>query len=334
MTLVEIILAMAILGLIVILMTPIMVAGFNMIALSGSRHVNAKDVAGDIENNLAGAPVTASLHDVVIELPGGIEVGGKTFTVDQGSGIRRVDLNGFIIGSIPFFSPTLPGSTSTTASPATSATSGGTGATTSGTTTTAPTATSAPTTTAPTAAPISLGQVSVDVSGWRDDSLAVNRIGIIRNTATAMEYRVMSFDGGTIHQNWTTCASTDTSFNLATNNQGYQVIVRQRTNPAINRHYRIRSAPLVAFRRKNANFTSFVIRDPITMNWRDIVTSDRIELILTPGDTWTLVTTGLDVRNIDTTFVFARLAASGDTNIGGITFSDPASFPRRLTSWQ
>ncbi len=105
MTLVEIILAMAILSLVVILMTPVLVSGFKMITLSGNRHVNAKSVAGDVENNLAGETVTASLHDISIQLPGDIVVNGKSYTINQGNGARQADLDGYIINSIPFFDP-------------------------------------------------------------------------------------------------------------------------------------------------------------------------------------------------------------------------------------
>lgn len=105
MTLVEIILAMAILSLVIILMTPVLVSGFNMITLSGNRHINAKSVAGEVENNLAGETVTASLHDISIQLPGDIVVDGKSYTLSQGNGARQVDLNGYIIDSIPFFDP-------------------------------------------------------------------------------------------------------------------------------------------------------------------------------------------------------------------------------------
>jgi competence protein ComGC len=290
MTLVEIILAMAILSLVVILMTPVLVSGFKMITLSGDRHVNAKSVAGDVENNLAGETVTASLHDISIELPGGIVVDGKSYTLNQGNGARQADLDGYIIASIPFFNPPPP------------------------------------------EPPTPLEMVTVDVSGWRNDALAVNRYGILQGTTSAMEYQISSFDGGTVIQDWTICNEPQTEIFLSDHNIGYQVVVRQRTNHAINEHFRIRSAPLVGFHKQGQKVT-FRIWDA---DWRKIVGNDQIEVLLSQGGRWIrLVSDELKLNQMDDPFdenyIYARYVAGSSED--GTTYGDPASFPSRATPY-
>jgi competence protein ComGC len=327
MTLVEIILAMAILGMIVILMTPVMVNGFRMVTLSGDRHGIAKNVAGDVEDNLAGETVTASLSDVVVDLPGGISVDGKTYELNQGSDARYVDLWGYIIGSMAVFEPT--GTTSSTTPTSTSATTETSSSETSGSETSETTA--APTTTAPTQPAIELKDVIINVEKWRNDSV-VNKTGVILNTTNIMEYHISEIVSGSIVQNWTTCNNTQTIINLPYNSIDYLVVVRQSTNPANNKHLRIRKAPWVAFHKINDQFTNFYIYDTVTLSFREIKTSDAVELILTPSDTWTLVVTGKRVKNLDTSYVYSRFAAS--INSDGFTIDDPASFPAKVTSYQ
>ena len=329
MTLIEIILAMAILGLIVILMTPVMVTAFRMVTLSGDRHNIAKNVAGEVEGNLAGETVTASLSDVVVDLPGGISVDGKTYELNQGSDARHVDLWGYIINSMAVVDPT--GTTSTAAPTTSTETSATTSSAETSSTDETTETTQAPPTTAPTQPAIELKDVTVDVAGWRNDSV-INKTGIILNTSTVMQYQITEVLTGNSIQEWAICSNSQTVISLPYNNIEYLVVVRQITNPANNKHFRIRKAPLVAFHQINPSQTSFYIYDTVTYAWRQIKKTDAVELILTPSDTWTLVVDNKRVNNLDTSYVYARFAAS--INSDGVTIDDPASFPSKVTGYQ
>ena len=317
MTLVEIILAMAILSVVVILMTPVMLNAFQMITLSGDRHNIAKGIAGNVEDHLAGEAITETLNDVSIALPGGLSVNGKAYELNQGSDAKYVDLWGYIINSMAIVDPTGTGSTSSTTTSATGETSS---------------SESTAETTSPTAPQIELKDVMVDVSDWRNDT-TVYKYGTIDNTTTQMEYQVTYLDG-TPYINWTTCSSSSTSVYFSTNTSGYLIVVRQKDNIANNKHMRVRARPLVAFHDAGSNKTTFYVYDYLIGSWRQIVSSDDIEVILTPSDTWHKVDEKTKINKLDTSYVYARYAASASYDEGGTTIDDPASFPNKITSFQ
>ncbi len=312
MTLVEIIIAMAILSIVVVLIMPVMGNAFNMIALNGDRQENEKGLVGNIENALAGEDVTESLVDVSVDLPGGVSVDGKIYRLTDGSGGKYVDIFGFLINPMAIIDPTgtVPTSTGSTD----------------------PTATTSPSTTA---AEIDLSSLSVDVSKWGvPDPLngnAIHYTGTINNTATGLLYQIRSLDGLTVVKNWTPCTSGITTMNLSSNTSGYQILIQQIGWPGNDKIFRIRPAPIVVFHRVTGSSTSFYLYTPSTGTWHEIVYADAVELILTPGDTWTRVVTGKRVKKIDTSFVYARLAVT--LNGDGVTVYDPASFPAQITSF-
>lgn len=287
MTLVEIVLAMAILSLVIILMTPVLVSGFNMITLSGNRHVNAKNVAGEVENNLAGETVTASLHDISIQLPGDIAVDGKSYTLSQGNGARQADLNGYIIDSIPFFDPP---SANTTATGATSDPAGNT----------------------ETSSPVSLAMVTVDVSDWRKDT----PYGILLQTTSAMEYQIYRV-GSSPPQNWITCSELQTQIVIPeipisehAQDKGYQVVIRPIDDDTNRKDLHIRSAPPVAFEKKSNDFNLYIYNST-KGKWDAVKKDDNIQRIRFLEDPWT-PDSGKKFTAPDANYIYARYAASND----------------------
>lgn len=335
MTLVEIILAMAILGIISILMTPVMVSAFRMITLSGSRHDVAKNVAGVMENKLAGDTVASTLGSIQINLPGGITIPGQKFLLNDGSGVQYVDLNGYLINEMTPAVPT-PSPVTPTPSPTPSIPPSPTPTLPAGVT---PTPSPTP---APTAAPISLDNVNVSVADWR----ITNRVGYIFGTSSAMEYRILNSDSSP-YLNWTTCTGNgnrNTSMTISfsdfdANKKSYTVMVRQKTNPSVSRTFYVRAAPIVRYKYEGTvtqgnqthTKTSFEIcPDPVTGVFRSIVTDDKIEMIKKNNGSWEPVVTGEIITDIDTQYIYARFAASNTPIIGGGTIDDPPSFPVKV----
>jgi hypothetical protein len=149
-----------------------------------------------------------------------------------------------------------------------------------------------------------------------------------------MEYQISSFDGGTVIQDWTICNEPQTEIFLSDHNIGYQVVVRQRTNHAINEHFRIRSAPQVAFHKKSNVHFVFYIYDLTQGIWRAVKTEDNIQLLRSSGGSWTDLHSSVEFHKLNTDYVYARYAAGDNSETDGITYSDPASFPRRVTTYQ
>lgn len=327
MTLVEIILAMAILGIVVVLMTPVMLSAFRMITLSGSRHDTAKNVAGNMENILAGETVLDPLSTVSVLLPGGFTVSAQEFQLSDGTGALYVDLNGYSIASMPVAMPT-PGPTPTPVPPLPTPTPDP-----SVSPTPIPSISPTPAVSpAPTETPISLDDVDVDVSGW----LSTNPYGIISGTTLAMEYRITNGTSTVEYLGWTSCSKNSTTISLGSNTQAYRVIVRQKTNWENTQHFYVRAAPVVAFHYIDSRTTSFYIYafDPSssTYKWRPIVSADSVEMIKKHNGKWLAVTTGEQITDIQTQYIYARYAVSSSTS-GGVTIDDPASFPIKVVNF-
>jgi len=309
MTLVEIILAMAILAIVVVLMTPVMVSAFRMITLSGSRHEVAKGVAGNMEGVLAGNPVTTTLEGVSIAIASGISVDGSRFQLTDGTGVNYVDLNGYIIESMPVSPPTRPAATTAT-----------TAATTTDPMATGPTA-------EPTAPLISLDSLIVDVSEWA----ALYKYGTILSTTTQMDYMIS--EGGVDLTGWISCSDIKTTFFLSSNQYEYVLTVRQSDNVGNNVSFKIRKAPIVIFQADplQNNYTCFYIYDDTTGGYRRVLASDNIELRLKPGDSFTRISSDTySIKNskLDRTTVYARWAITYDSS--NVTIKDPASLPYKL----
>lgn len=314
-SLIEVILAMAILGIIAVLMTPVIISAFHQITLSGDRHTVAKGVAADMEDIIAGEEVTSTLGGVYINLPGdaGLTVSADEFLLSNGNDARYVDLYGYSINPMPLVDPTTvvgtSGTTSTTAS--TSETSE-----TSETTATAPSSTTA-------ASPIDLRDVVVDVQYWK-----VNyKQGLILSTTTQMEYKLVRYADDFTVQDWTDCSNGTTYVtSFADNSNTYLVYVRQYDNEANAKLITVRAAPVVYYQSvmdKGVSYTRFYIYDANTGGTRRIKTNDEIKLQLRPGDIWNLVTNNYQIKTseLDVTTVYAIFA---ETNTA------PASFPGKL----
>lgn len=94
-TLMEIILAMAILAIVVIMMTPVLVSGFKQIVISGNRNTTAKVVAGEIENMLAGLDEVTSEGEVVFALPNDVTVEAYQYSFSEDSQLGSVNMDVF-----------------------------------------------------------------------------------------------------------------------------------------------------------------------------------------------------------------------------------------------
>lgn len=305
-TLIEVILAMAILGIICVLMTPVLLSAFRQITLSGDRHSVAKGVAADMEDIIAGETVTSTLEDVSINLPGGITVNGNKFVLTDGENAKYVDLYGYEIDSMPLVDPT-------------------TVVTTTGATTTSTTSTSAPSETVPTsttaAKPFELRDVAVSVELWKIGY----KQGRITGTTSRMEYSIIRLSDNATVTNpvWKTCSDGITYITaFATNTETYEVFVRQIENVANQKLFMVRAAPRV-FYQASGSYTRFYIIDAKTGLTRRIKTSDDIKLQLRPGDIWNLVTNNYQVltSELDVSTIYAVYSE---------TSTAPASFPALL----
>lgn len=325
MTLIEIILAMAILGIIVVLMTPVMLSAFRMIILSGDRHTTAKGVAGQMENAVAGEAITATLGYVDIALPGGISVSGRKFNLTDGSGAYYVDLFGYDIESMSIFDPTEITTTSTiievtttTIDPSATTADPTTGVSTAEVTTTAP------------SQPLDASlrkNVKIDVQDWRSSTSPC----YIENTKDTYQFRIRNATNTVTIQDWTTCIDYETEIFFSTNAVTYIVEIRQINNISNIIYLKVRAAPSIALHKVDDQYTSFYIESPVGV-WRQAVLSDGIELILSPGDRWNLATSTKQIKNLDTSYIYGRREQS--INSVDSTLFDPASFPVKLTSFK
>lgn len=318
MTLVEIILAMALLAVVVVLLTPVLTAGFKQIVFSGDRHISAKNAAGEVENILAADDVTETLSELEIILPGDISVNANKFSVSNGSGLEEASLDAYLIESMEYFDPT-----GTTTETSTESTTG------------SEPSESDPTESDPTETTVAYDEnvryVELDASEWRDTT---NEHATLLGTNNGMQYSVIKYDqyGVELYQTEYIACSTDTTqISLDNNEHDYRVIIRQieRTE---NRHLiDLGKAPDVRWTQgKNKNFIKFVIWD--STNYRDITSSDKIEVKVTENGSFSYdghSQININNTSVDYDYIFARHSKGYYDNDITIVFTD--SFPVKVT---
>ncbi len=104
-SLVEVIVALAILAIVVVLMTPVLVSAFRQITANGDRARVGKEIVGSVESELAKESYPASGATVPIAIGGGVTVDAYRITMNDDSQLGEVDLNTYLVPSMPFVAP-------------------------------------------------------------------------------------------------------------------------------------------------------------------------------------------------------------------------------------
>ena len=329
-TLVEIILAMAILAIVVMLIVPPLISAFRMVILVGDRQKSEKSLVGNMENILGGQSVTETLADIQIDLPGNISVDGSKFLLSGDSRIGAVDLFGYLVDPIPYQEPT---GTSPVVTPLPTPTLEPTP-----TPDPSITPTPAPTpepTPIPSEPPFDLTKAIMDVSSW---TVATYQYGSLILPASLssklgkLEYCVVLGKSDTIVLGWQSVSSLNTQIAFNDNMQSYTVILRQTTNITNTFPIYVRSAPTVYYYYPKNNKVSFKIQ--LFLQYFDIMTYHYVQRFdgswNSGSGSWLSIPSNFEANDnqINEANTYVRYDAS--LNADGVTIKDPPSFPAKV----
>lgn len=329
-TLVEVILAMAILAIVVMLIIPPLISAFRMVILAGDRQRTEKSVVGNMENILGGQTVTETLSDIQVVLPGNIPVDGSKFLLSENSKIGSVDLFGYLVKPIPFQEPT---GTSPDVTPIPTPTPEAT-PTPDPLVTPTPSPTPEPTP-IPSEPPFDLTKASVDVSRWTESTHQYGNLILpasLLPNLNKLEYRVVLDKSDNVVQDWHAISSLNTQITFSDNTQSYSVILRQTTNFTNTYPIYIRRAPQVYYYYPKNNKVSFKIY--LYLQYVDIESYHYVQRFIGDWNTglgsWNTIPSDFEANDnqIDEANILVRFDAS--LNADGVTIKDPPSFPAKV----
>lgn len=276
-TLVEVILAIAILSIVVVFMTPVLLSGFRQIVLSGDRSKTGKEAVAAIEGDLASGiiPTDNPTHSIIIG--NGVSVDAYLVSQSKSGNLGTVDVNSYIPPTIPFEPPAPAPTLTPTPSPSPIPTP-----TLAPTPTIDPAATPTPIvtpTTGPTATPspspspipapaIPLDSV-LDISEWT----LTNPVVKLKYTTDNMEYSIIQ--GISPVPPYVVCANGDNNITLSSPLIAYTISVRQTDNQMNAIELNLRKAPNIRLVKSGSLYFE-IDRDGIG-EWFRVETYDQVQ---------------------------------------------------------
>jgi prepilin-type N-terminal cleavage/methylation domain-containing protein len=319
-TLVEIILAIAILGIVVALMTPVLLSGFQQIILSGERSKTGKEAVAAMESDLAEGLIPTANPTYSITIGDGVSV--DSYLLSQfGTGENgTVTIDGYIPPNLPVVTlPSAPTSTppptpSPPASPTPEPPTPTLDPSVTATPTPIPSNTPIPTPTP--APPISYDAVQLDISDW---SIA-SPYASLEHVTAQMQYRVLQ--DTTVILSWTTCTTSPMSVLLPNGASEYRVELRQNDNLANQKSISVRKAPQIRLVAQNPKKSYFEVYKE-NIGWVKVINEDKIQYARN-GGTWVNISNNLLINKLGSSeFLYIRYSDGND--IIGITRHDPPS---------